>query len=73
LNETERDVRLLSTSYLDLLPKENDKKIICNIHRAYWQLDRTFQLKNINFTAQLGDLICIIGPIGSGKVCYSFS
>jgi ABC-type lipoprotein export system ATPase subunit len=29
----------------------------------------TFALKNIVFDAHPGDLICIIGPVGSGKVC----
>ena len=29
-----------------------------------------FTLKNIVFNASPGDLICIIGPVGSGKVCY---
>jgi ABC-type polysaccharide/polyol phosphate transport system ATPase subunit len=28
-----------------------------------------FTLRNIIFDAHPGDLICIIGPVGSGKVC----
>ncbi len=28
----------------------------------------TFSLKNIVFDAHPGDLICVIGPVGSGKV-----
>ncbi|UJR10923.1 hypothetical protein I4U23_015108 [Adineta vaga] len=79
LSESERDDRLLSTSYLNLVPKvnlieneiikEKEKKsgIICNIHRALWEKDGAFVLKNIVFNAKPGDLICIIGPVGSGK------
>ncbi len=31
----------------------------------------TFSLKNIVFDAHPGDLICVIGPVGAGKVCSS--
>ena len=33
----------------------------------------SFTLKNILFDAHPGDLICIIGPVGSGKVSTTFS
>ncbi|CAF3694293.1 unnamed protein product [Adineta steineri] len=78
LDECERDNRLLSTSYLNLVTKSNTieneliskdrlPQIICNINRALWEKDGTFALKNIVFNANPGDLICVIGPVGSGK------
>jgi ABC-type uncharacterized transport system ATPase subunit len=30
----------------------------------------TFTLRNIVFNAHPGDLICVIGPVGCGKVCF---
>jgi len=55
------------------MKKEHRLGIICNINRAFWQKDPQFQLKNLVFNAQPGDLICVIGPVGSGKVCCCFS
>ncbi|CAF1179985.1 unnamed protein product, partial [Adineta ricciae] len=42
-------------------------RVECNLKQAYWEVNAPFVLKNIVFDAQPGDLICIIGPIGSGK------
>ncbi|CAF0930502.1 unnamed protein product [Adineta steineri] len=57
LDECERDIRLLSSS--------NEIEIINNIT----QENGVFKLQNIVFDAHPGDLICIIGAVGSGKVC----
>ena len=76
LNESEQDHRLFSTSYLELNEiKEEQQRlgIVCNINRAFWQKNSKFQLKNIIFNGQPGDLICVIGPVGSGKVCLIHS
>ncbi|CAF2953501.1 unnamed protein product [Rotaria sp. Silwood2] len=42
-------------------------KVECNLKLAGWEQNGLFLLKNIVFTVYPGDLICIIGPIGSGK------
>ncbi|CAF1162569.1 unnamed protein product [Adineta ricciae] len=75
LSESERDDRLLSVSRSNLVSRQNDSSqrkesapgIICNINRALWEMVGTFSLKNIIFDAHPGDLICVIGPVGSGK------
>ncbi|CAF3348753.1 unnamed protein product [Rotaria sp. Silwood2] len=74
-DESERDYRLLSTSFNDIV--EIDKvdenlikrtsEVICNLKQAQWEKNGKFLLKNIIFDAHPGDLICIIGPVGSGK------
>ncbi|CAF4220833.1 unnamed protein product [Rotaria sp. Silwood2] len=75
LDESERDNRLLSTSIKDILEinKIDDNSInrtsevICNLKPAQWEQNGKFSLKNIIFNAHPGDLMCIIGPVGSGK------
>ncbi|CAF4718803.1 unnamed protein product [Rotaria sp. Silwood1] len=75
LDESERDNRLLSTSFKDIVEidkiDENSIKqtsqVICNLKQAQWEKNGKFSLKNIIFDAHPGDLICIIGPVGSGK------
>ncbi|CAF1175955.1 unnamed protein product, partial [Adineta ricciae] len=42
-------------------------RVECNLKRAYWEMNPSFVLKNIVFDAQPGNLICIIGSVGSGK------
>ncbi|CAF2833335.1 unnamed protein product, partial [Rotaria sp. Silwood2] len=74
-DESERDYRLLSTSFNDIV--EIDKvdenlikrtsEVICNLKQAQWEKNGKFSLKNIIFDAHPGDLICIIGSVGSGK------
>ncbi|CAF4171006.1 unnamed protein product [Rotaria sp. Silwood2] len=74
-DESERDIRLLSTSFNNIV--EIDKidenlvkqtsEVICNLKQAQWEKNEKFSLKNIIFDAHPGDLICIIGPVGFGK------
>ncbi|CAF0805769.1 unnamed protein product [Adineta ricciae] len=61
LDESERDNRLKSTV------DDESVRIECQLERAYWNQNGTFSLQNILFHARPGDLICIIGPVGSGK------
>ncbi|CAF1175851.1 unnamed protein product, partial [Adineta ricciae] len=78
LDESERDNRLLSTSTVDLptteqnsmdtqLTRRKSLSIVCELNNASWERNGNFELKNIVFHARPGDLICIIGPVGSGK------
>ncbi|CAF3558667.1 unnamed protein product [Rotaria sp. Silwood1] len=75
LDESERNNRLLSTSFKDIVEIENinenlikqTSKIICNLKQAQWEKNGKFSLTNIVFNAHPGDFICIIGPVGSGK------
>ncbi|CAF4234850.1 unnamed protein product, partial [Rotaria sp. Silwood2] len=75
LDEFKIDHRLRSTSFRtveDDIDKEDKKmmqlsRIECYIKQAYWEDNGLFFLKNIFFNAYPGDLICIIGSIGSGK------
>ncbi|CAF4018606.1 unnamed protein product [Rotaria sordida] len=79
LDESERDNRLLSRSHSELAYIEKieptivksiqtqSPKVVCNLKRAQWEKNGSFCLKNIVFDAHPGDLICIIGPVGSGK------
>jgi ABC-type histidine transport system ATPase subunit len=48
----------------ETLLKQNFKDLFCCVQ------DGSFCLKNIIFDAEPGDLICVIGSVGSGKVCY---
>ncbi|CAF5166249.1 unnamed protein product, partial [Rotaria sp. Silwood1] len=41
--------------------------LICNLKQAQWEKNGKFLLRNILFDAHPGDLICIIGPVGSRK------
>ncbi|CAF4354696.1 unnamed protein product [Rotaria socialis] len=74
-DESERDNRLLSTSFQDVLEinKIDDSsskrpcQVICDLQEAQWEKNGKFSLKNIRFDAYPGDLICIIGSVGSGK------
>ncbi|CAF1664496.1 unnamed protein product [Rotaria magnacalcarata] len=74
-DESERDNRLLSTSFQDVLEidkiDENSSKrpcqVICDLQEAQWEKNGKFSLKSIKFDAYPGDLICIIGSVGSGK------
>ncbi|CAF3332630.1 unnamed protein product [Rotaria socialis] len=45
----------------------SSSKVECHISQAYWETDGLFSLKNVIFHADPGDLICVIGPVGSGK------
>ncbi|CAF4421924.1 unnamed protein product, partial [Adineta steineri] len=47
--------------------KDKSHSVVCDLKQARWAQDSHFSLKNILFHAYPGDLICIIGPIGSGK------
>ncbi|CAF0825031.1 unnamed protein product [Rotaria sp. Silwood1] len=79
LNESERDLRLLSSSHSEVKSIDEDKlvddnkekthssQVICHLKHAQWNKNETFSLKNIVFNAYPGDLICVIGPVGSGK------
>ncbi|CAF1384435.1 unnamed protein product [Rotaria sordida] len=75
LDESERDNRLLSISSkdtvaIDTIDKNSIKRtseVICNLKQAHWEKNEKFSLRNILFDAHPGDLICIIGPVGSGK------
>ncbi|CAF3680029.1 unnamed protein product [Rotaria sordida] len=73
LNESERDNRLLSTSSFKEIDKidensiQRKSQVICNLKQAQWEKNGKFSLKNMVFDAYPGDLICIIGPVGSGK------
>ncbi|CAF5101126.1 unnamed protein product, partial [Rotaria sp. Silwood1] len=75
LDESERNNRLLSTSFTDIVEIENinenlikqTSKIICNLKQTQWEKNGKFSLTNIVFNAPPGDFICIIGPVGSGK------
>ncbi|CAF4383864.1 unnamed protein product, partial [Rotaria sordida] len=75
LDESERDNRLLSISSKDIVAidtiyKNSIKRtseVICNLKQAHWEKNEKFSLRNILFDAHPGDLICIIGPVGSGK------
>ncbi|CAF4098406.1 unnamed protein product [Adineta steineri] len=76
LDECERDTRLLSSSHLEI-SSSNKIEIInnitqgvqvkCNLKEAHWEKNGLFKLQNIIFDAHPGDLICIIGAVGSGK------
>ncbi|CAF0985467.1 unnamed protein product [Rotaria sordida] len=79
LDESEQDHRLLSSTHSELesidenkLVDDNKEKIsssqvICHLKHAQWNKNEIFSLKNIIFNAYPGDLICVIGPVGSGK------
>ena len=41
--------------------------VYCNLKSAQWSKDSSFSLDSIVFNANPGDLICIVGSIGSGK------
>ncbi|CAF1451360.1 unnamed protein product [Adineta steineri] len=47
--------------------KDKSHSVVCDLKQARWAQNSHFSLKNILFHAYPGDLICIIGPIGSGK------
>ncbi|CAF4255005.1 unnamed protein product, partial [Adineta steineri] len=67
-DESSSDIHL-STHKTDVPPKltKNLCKVECNVKHAQWEQNAVFSLKNIIFHAHPGDLICIIGPVGSGK------
>ncbi|CAF4106552.1 unnamed protein product, partial [Adineta steineri] len=67
-NESSSNIHL-STYKTDVPPKltKNICKVECNVKHAQWEQNAVFSLKNIIFHAHPGDLICIIGPVGSGK------
>ncbi|CAF4061065.1 unnamed protein product [Rotaria sp. Silwood2] len=70
LDECDRDNRLYSSSNETKTINDNideDIQVICNLKQAQWEKNGLFALKNIIFDAHPGDLICIIGPVGSGK------
>ncbi|CAF0956797.1 unnamed protein product [Adineta steineri] len=53
--------------YLATTPAKGFSEVECNVKHAQWEQNAVFSLKNIIFHAHPGDLICIIGPVGSGK------
>ncbi|CAF0980830.1 unnamed protein product [Rotaria sp. Silwood1] len=68
LDECDRDNRLLSSSLsqdLEMLSSNEMKMVNDNIEKNIQ--NGLFALKNIIFDAHPSDLICIIGPVGSGK------
>ncbi|UJR11087.1 hypothetical protein I4U23_015269 [Adineta vaga] len=79
LAECKRDERLLSQPVLALAKAKNQKgnmfrndpdrplKIVCQLKSARWDENSLFALKNIVFEAHPRNLICVIGPVGSGK------
>ncbi|CAF1074324.1 unnamed protein product [Adineta ricciae] len=77
LAECKRDERSLSQPVLTKAKDQQENvskddpskllKISCSLKSAKWDENSTFALKNIVFEAHSGDLICIIGPSGSGK------
>ncbi|CAF0900141.1 unnamed protein product [Rotaria sordida] len=79
LGESERDKRLLSRSETELASDEQNGQmmlrstptispsVVCNLERAQWEMNASFSLDSIVFNAHPGDLICIVGPVGSGK------
>ncbi|CAF0797585.1 unnamed protein product [Rotaria sordida] len=79
LDESERDKRLLSRSETGLASSEQNGQVmlrstptispsvVCNLERAQWEKGASFSLDSIVFDAHPGDLICIVGPVGSGK------
>ncbi|CAF1632625.1 unnamed protein product [Rotaria magnacalcarata] len=48
-------------------PMISPSKVECYISQASWEMNGLFSLKNVIFNAYPGDLICVIGPVGSGK------
>ncbi|CAF3686894.1 unnamed protein product [Rotaria socialis] len=86
LSESERDNRLMSICATDLFTQLYGTKgealpepakvpskglgLQCNLKRATWKKDDFFQLRNIAFDAKPGDLICVIGAVGSGKSSF---
>ncbi|CAF3400484.1 unnamed protein product [Rotaria sp. Silwood1] len=85
LNESERDLRLLSSSHSEVKSIDEDKlvddnkekthssQVICHLKHAQWNKNETFSLKNIVFNAYPGDLICVIGPVGTFLLSSSSS
>ncbi|CAF3897729.1 unnamed protein product [Rotaria magnacalcarata] len=85
-SESERDNRLMSICPTDLFTQLYGTKgealpepakvptkglgLQCNLKRATWKKDDFFQLRNIAFDAKPGDLICVIGAVGSGKSSF---
>ncbi|CAF4467860.1 unnamed protein product, partial [Adineta steineri] len=76
LDECERDTRLLSSSHLEISSSNKieiinniiqEVQVKCNLKEAHWEKNGVFKLQNIIFDAHPGDLICIIGAVGSGK------
>ncbi|CAF1281015.1 unnamed protein product [Adineta ricciae] len=43
------------------------ESVACDLKEGRWEKNGKFSLQNILFHAHPGDLICIIGPVGSGK------
>ncbi|CAF4026024.1 unnamed protein product [Adineta steineri] len=70
LDECERDIRLLSSSNeIEIINNvtTQEVQVICDLKEAQWEKNGVFKLQNIVFDAHPGDLICIIGAVGSGK------
>ncbi|UJR34945.1 hypothetical protein I4U23_027723 [Adineta vaga] len=70
LPESENRNQLISASVNKMIEEDLTKelpRVICNIVRAQWEKDTSFCLKDITFNAHPGDLICVIGSVGSGK------
>ncbi|CAF1332047.1 unnamed protein product [Didymodactylos carnosus] len=55
----------LSTNRID--KNHSPSSLSCHLKIAQWKQDSSFALKNIVFDAHPGDLVCVIGPVGSGK------
>ncbi|CAF5155394.1 unnamed protein product, partial [Rotaria magnacalcarata] len=55
---------------IDKIDENSSKRpcqVICDLQEAQWEKNGKFSLKSIKFDAYPGDLICIIGSVGSGK------
>ena len=66
----------------DITPQliKDDYAIICNKATVGWQsqlprkltmVDDRMLLENVSFTAQAGQVLAIVGQVGSGKVSFS--
>lgn len=56
------------TDYVDSSSKDNDDVIVCQEAQMTWDKEEGIpSLSNINFTAQRGQLITVVGKVGNGK------
>ncbi|CAF1094580.1 unnamed protein product [Didymodactylos carnosus] len=80
LPESEQDARIRSRSFIETVSLDKSYILVnnyknqpqlpslyCDLKVAKWEMDLPFTLKNIEFNTQPGDIIAVIGPVGSGK------